>query len=551
MSCRFWSYAAALSAAVVLNTIPAARAIDDAPPSGPVAENPPEESPAEAEPKPADDKQKAKPITDAKGIEAALLKKVSVTELGTPLKQFADNIEAHYGISVEIDVRCFADAGLDPEAIEINFDERNLSLGAVLHHTLRPHGLSFVLSNDVLLITTRERTESITETRVYPAIDLLAFRQADGSVRDDANPLMKLVQEMCSPESWQTAGGEGTINTHDGLFSVKQTRRVHEQIAALLETLRSAKKAAAEGNLSNARTAGDNAEVEAALAKATIEPDYIQLPLREVADKIQASVKYSVIVDDLELTNAGIDPESVELNASYRRGPVKSALARMLSQHALAGIVDHGVVVITTEERSRATLETAAYPIGDLLPDELKMGEAQIQRGRALQCLVADAVDSAMWDDEGGSSHIEFAAPWNLLVVSAPAETQEKIRDTLAKLREAKQQQAESGLAPSDAATTDDLVLLRVFKLGSVTGGNQEAADKIAELVRELVPETRANEPDNPEGPYLRTVGDRMVVMNRRSVLVKVESLLDQFDSASGGKFSKTTASAGEPASTK
>lgn len=551
MSCRFWSFAAALSAAVVLNGAILAAAVGDAPTGEQVAEQSKESSPGKADAKPAADKPTVKPIADAKEIEAALLKKTDAKYVEMPLRQLCEWIEETTGVQVEIDNKSLTDSGMDWEAIEINFIEPNMTLGGQLHHILQPNDLSFVVFNDVLLITTRDRAEATVETRVYPALDLLAFRQADGSVRDDANPLMLLIQGMCSPESWETTGGLGTINTHDGLLSVSQNRRVHEQIVLLLETLRSAKRAAADGNATHTLGAGKNAGVYSALQKATIQKQWAYHPLRQAADLIQSSVNVAVIVDERAMNDAGIDPDAVEFTSNHLRKPLNSVLARELSQFSLASIVDHGAVLITTAERAQTTLEINAYPIGDLLPDELKLGESQIQRGRALQCLVMDAADPSTWDANGGSSRIEFAAPWNLLVVSAPAATQQKVADVLAKLREAKQQQAESGLAPGDAATTDDLVLLRVFKLGSVAGGDQEAADKIAELVRELVPETRSNEPDNPDGPYLRTVGDRMVVMNRRSVLDKVESLLDQFESATGGKFSKATASAGEPDATK
>lgn len=255
MSCRFWSFAAALSAAVVLSGAIVAGAVDDAPAGSAPAEQSSNDASAESKPTIADAaEQKANPITDAKGIEAALKKKIDAKLVQMPLLEFARWIEEKHGVHVEVDKKSLIDAGLDPEAIELNFDERNLALGLVLHHVLPNHDLSWVVTNEAIQFTTAERANVLVETRVYPAIDLLAFRQADGSVREDVNLLMLLIQGMCSPESWQTTGGEGRINTHDGLLSVSQNRFVHEQIAMLLETLRAAKQAAAEGNLTVTRS---------------------------------------------------------------------------------------------------------------------------------------------------------------------------------------------------------------------------------------------------------------------------------------------------------
>jgi hypothetical protein len=100
--------------------------------------------------------------------------------LGMPLSQFADLIEQQHKIQVEIDTRGLTDAGLDPEGITINRDLRGISLRSALRLILRELELTYVVQNEVLLITTPDKAASVMTTKVYPVADLvLAIRNID------------------------------------------------------------------------------------------------------------------------------------------------------------------------------------------------------------------------------------------------------------------------------------------------------------------------------------------------------------------------------------
>ncbi len=49
------------------------------------------------------------------------------------------------------------------------------------------------------------------------------------------------MQKLVSPESWQSAGGEGTIETEKTALVVSQTAAVHDQILVFCEKLRNAR----------------------------------------------------------------------------------------------------------------------------------------------------------------------------------------------------------------------------------------------------------------------------------------------------------------------
>jgi hypothetical protein len=100
--------------------------------------------------------------------------------LGMPLSQFADLIEQQHKIQVEIDTRGLTDAGFDPEGITINRDLRGISLRSALRLILRELELTYVVQNEVLLITTPDKAASVMTTKVYPVADLvLAIRNID------------------------------------------------------------------------------------------------------------------------------------------------------------------------------------------------------------------------------------------------------------------------------------------------------------------------------------------------------------------------------------
>jgi hypothetical protein len=93
MTCRFWWFAAALSASLLC--FPLVVAIAD-------------------EPSAASSEAPVKTLS-AKDVEFALSGKTDLQLVQHPLYQFANECEQRLAIDVEIDTRALADAGIDPE----------------------------------------------------------------------------------------------------------------------------------------------------------------------------------------------------------------------------------------------------------------------------------------------------------------------------------------------------------------------------------------------------------------------------------------------------
>ncbi|HUT94053.1 MAG TPA: sigma-70 family RNA polymerase sigma factor [Thermoguttaceae bacterium] len=178
-----------------------------------------------------------------KDFEAAPLQATSSVE------QFAQVLREQLGVPVVVDRRALADVGIaiDTE-IEVDLPEKGLAARSVLRLVFDQYDLEYVITDEVLLITTPEEAENRLETLVYSTREL----------RIPAEELSQIITQTVAPESWDGVGGPGTVRVlpeeSSGLV-VSQTQRVHERIADLLEQLRRNTGAAAP-----TATAGTTAE---------------------------------------------------------------------------------------------------------------------------------------------------------------------------------------------------------------------------------------------------------------------------------------------------
>jgi hypothetical protein len=119
---------------------------------------------------------------------------------------------------------------------------RNISLESFLKRTLSDLNLTIMVKNETLTITTIEDAQSPENmvTKVYPVADLV--RTSDGQY--DFDPLIDMITSTIEPDSWQDVGGPGSINGFDNTMSLvfSQRRDIHQQIEALLTTLRRVKR---------------------------------------------------------------------------------------------------------------------------------------------------------------------------------------------------------------------------------------------------------------------------------------------------------------------
>jgi len=115
----------------------------------------------------------ANPGSNEKRIYDALQNKVDNFEFTeTPLRDVIAQIEDSQGIPVEFDTKAFEDAGLDLET-PVTKSVSGIALRSALRLLLGDLDLTYLVKDEVLLITTKDKAAEQLVVKVYPVADLV------------------------------------------------------------------------------------------------------------------------------------------------------------------------------------------------------------------------------------------------------------------------------------------------------------------------------------------------------------------------------------------
>jgi len=90
-----------------------------------------------------------------------------------PLKDVIDVIKAKHNIEVVLDQEALKQAGIDPAATLISKSLKDISLRSALKLILQDFNLTYVIKDEVLQITTKDKAQTELVTKVYPVGDLV------------------------------------------------------------------------------------------------------------------------------------------------------------------------------------------------------------------------------------------------------------------------------------------------------------------------------------------------------------------------------------------
>lgn len=229
-------------------------------------------------------------------IEQSLERRISLHEDNVPLSEVVRKIGTVAGINIVFD-----QLGLEEEGVTTNrpvtIDVDGIRVKNALNLVLHPMNLGYLIKDEVLNVTSRMRQQGELEVRTYPVADLVVpipnfaptmsnafgvtgmpsgsnpalapqpgmmnqpFAQVgqdmvggmggmsgltDGNPRQGSGPtvdfdtLVDLISTTIAPDSWGEVGGAGSIRQYETTLSlvVRQTQKVHEEIADLLDQLR-------------------------------------------------------------------------------------------------------------------------------------------------------------------------------------------------------------------------------------------------------------------------------------------------------------------------
>jgi hypothetical protein len=175
-------------------------------------------------------------------IEQALQQKLTPAGIDfaeAPLEEVVTFIQETYNVQVQLDSLALEEIGIGPDE-PINTSLHGISLRSALRHMLKQLQLTYIIQDEVLVITTPEEAESQLRVCVYDVRDLIEGTKDAAGV----NALIETMVHTVVSDSWAVnGGGEAAIRAvNGGLIVVSQTQAVHEEIRGLLDTIRSVKK---------------------------------------------------------------------------------------------------------------------------------------------------------------------------------------------------------------------------------------------------------------------------------------------------------------------
>jgi hypothetical protein len=172
-------------------------------------------------------------------IEKALRESTELDFEGTRLSEAINVLKSKHGIEIQLNVNALDDAGT-PIETPVTLHLKNISLRSALRLMLGPLDLKYVIKDEVLLITTKERCDAELRTRLYPVHDLMDRAVQENLNLTPASDLIATIIESVAPTTWDEVGGPGSIKYLPvaKCLVISQTEEIHYQIRNLLVATR-------------------------------------------------------------------------------------------------------------------------------------------------------------------------------------------------------------------------------------------------------------------------------------------------------------------------
>ncbi|MEI8380607.1 MAG: hypothetical protein WCJ09_10790 [Planctomycetota bacterium] len=146
------------------------------------------------------------------------------------LEKVLRELEKQFDIDIWLDKQAISDGGHDIDQ-KITLAVKRISLRSCLKLILEPLGLTTVIEDDVLKITTKAALANHITTRIYPIADLCA-------TKDDATELLQTLEcGLGKPENGEPKY-HLVVSARLKSLTVRESYVVHQQVQALLNALR-------------------------------------------------------------------------------------------------------------------------------------------------------------------------------------------------------------------------------------------------------------------------------------------------------------------------
>ncbi|MGB7345533.1 MAG: DUF4974 domain-containing protein [Pirellulaceae bacterium] len=160
-------------------------------------------------------------------IRSVLSDETANTFVETPLEEAARSISRTHNIPVIIDSRALEEIGLSPD-VPVNIDLTHVTLRSFLRLMLRELDLTYVISHEVLIITTEEAAIQ------YMTLETYSFYEG---LSNQSSEIVKALTVSVAPDAWTTNGGKCSVSVVENVLFVLAHGSIHDGVADFMQKL--------------------------------------------------------------------------------------------------------------------------------------------------------------------------------------------------------------------------------------------------------------------------------------------------------------------------
>ena len=280
-----------------------------------------------------------------------------------PLIEFARNLFSLIQVPIQLDGQAIVEGRLDPLA-KVNSAGKDISTSWVLKTALEPLGLTWKWNEDSSIIVITSIESDKIETRELPLDASLAIIDEESSDR-----LVKGIQFVIEPRSWNTKGGSGTVEVQDNNLVLEQTNDICMRVEKLIGSLALAAKLKSnpdDAALTDQISTAYFRSQDLLTSEGTVHS--IQLvPIQSLLNDLQQQDGITVIVDWNELQKENWNPRTrIPWNAKGMS--IEETLKELTNSMGLAyRLLDESTVQVTSRKEYWSQTRLEVYPCNKLL----------------------------------------------------------------------------------------------------------------------------------------------------------------------------------------
>jgi hypothetical protein len=321
-------------------------------------------------------------------------------------------------VPIQLDRGALSRVGIDDRAV-VGAAAENVTPNDLLQVMLARWGLTHVATGDQVIITAIGSDAAPRRSIRYRVDDL-----AVGA--SEMQRLAGVVQQLATPNSWQAAGGPGTLAVEGNSLVVSQTPPVHYEILVLCEKLRVARGLSPRSKYdpNRFRLTTRTEAAQQLLQRPVSCGSAGDLSLSEYLSRLAHRGDATFAVDTLGLVHAGISPQAA-VTAGDDEKPLGELITEAIEPVGLAWrVLNPTLVEVTTPRVIAQTPDIEFYRVTDLAPRETD--------ARALVDRILREVAPSNWAAVGGDGQLHYDADSQCLIVRQPQPIQRLLAAQLA-----------------------------------------------------------------------------------------------------------------------